>query len=57
MSGYPTYRIVRMSETESRVCRKNLIFASAGPKPDIGFADAINNDIVILSNEGLLSCL
>jgi hypothetical protein len=30
---------------------KNLIFASRGPKPEIGFADAINNDIVILSGE------
>lgn len=30
---------------------KNLIFASVGPKPEIGFADAINNDIVILSGE------
>ncbi|WP_426240029.1 hypothetical protein [Pararhizobium sp. DWP1-1-3] len=26
---------------------KNLIFASRGRKPEIGFADAINNDIVI----------
>jgi len=34
---------------------KNLIFASNGPKPTIGFADAINNDIVVLSNEE--SCL
>jgi hypothetical protein len=34
---------------------KNLIFASRGPKPEIGFADAINNDIVILSGEE--SCL
>lgn len=34
---------------------KNLIFASRGPKPEIGFADAINNDIVILSAEE--SCL
>lgn len=33
----------------------NLIFASQGPKPEIGFADAINNDIVILSGEE--SCL
>jgi len=32
-----------------------LIFASRGPKPEIGFADAINNDIVILSGEE--SCL
>lgn len=34
---------------------KNLVFASRGPKPEIGFADAINNDIVILSGEE--SCL
>jgi hypothetical protein len=34
---------------------KNLIFASNGPKPEIGFSDAINNDIVILSNAS--SCL
>ncbi len=34
---------------------KNLIFASRGPKPEIAFADAINNDIVILSGEE--SCL
>jgi very-short-patch-repair endonuclease len=34
---------------------KNLTFASIGPKPEIGFADAINNDIVILSNA--TSCL
>lgn len=34
---------------------KNLIFASRGLKPEIGFADAINNDIVILSGEE--SCL
>lgn len=36
---------------------KNLIFASrrGHPKPEIGFADAINNDIVILSGEE--SCL
>lgn len=35
---------------------KNLIFASRGPKkPEIGFVDAINNDIVVLSGEE--SCL
>jgi hypothetical protein len=34
---------------------KNLIFASRGPKPEIGFADAINNDIVVLSGEA--NCL
>jgi very-short-patch-repair endonuclease len=54
ISGYPTYRVVRMSDAVAGT-PKNLIFASAGPKPDIGFADAINNDIVILSNER--SCL
>ncbi len=30
---------------------KNLIFASTGPKPELGFSDAVNNDIVILRNE------
>jgi len=34
---------------------KNLIFASRGPKPELGFADAINNDIIVLSGEE--SCL
>lgn len=34
---------------------KNLIFASRGPKPELGFVDAINNDIVFLSGED--SCL
>ena len=54
ISGYPTYRIVRMSDAVAGA-PKNLIFASVGPKPAIGFADAINNDVVILSNEE--SCL
>lgn len=27
---------------------KNLIFASTGPKPELGFVDAVNNDIMIL---------
>lgn len=27
---------------------KNLIFGSTGPKPELAFADAVNNDIVIL---------
>lgn len=30
---------------------KDLIFASTGPKPELGFSDAVNNDIVILRNE------
>jgi hypothetical protein len=53
-SGYPifTFRPV-VRGVAGRP--KNLIFASQGPKPEIGFADAINNDIVILSGEE--SCL
>ncbi len=34
---------------------KYLIFASNGPKPEIGFKDAVSNSIVILKNES--SCL
>jgi hypothetical protein len=34
---------------------KNIIFASNGPKPEIGFKDAINNEIIILQHEA--SCL
>lgn len=30
---------------------KNLVFASAGPKPGIVIQDAINNDIRIVRNE------
>lgn len=53
-SGHPIYAfrpIVRGVEGRP----KNLIFASRGPKPELGFSDAINNDIVILSGEE--SCL
>jgi len=53
-SGYPIYRLCPNSRGSSGV-PKNLIFASNGPKPEIGFGDAINNDIVILSNAS--SCL
>lgn len=54
MSGHPIYRFQRIARgVDGRP--KNLIFASCGPKPEIGFADAINNDIVILSGEG--NCL
>jgi very-short-patch-repair endonuclease len=53
-SGYPIYQIRRLSRGVHGAA-KNLIFASVGPKPEIGFADAINNDIVVLSNED--SCL
>ena len=50
VSGHPLYRFRAISRgVDGRP--KNLIFASRGPKPEIGFADAINNDIVILSGE------
>ncbi len=53
-SGYPIYRMRSMTRGVTGA-PKNLIFASNGPKPEIGFSDAINNDIVILSNAE--SCL
>jgi very-short-patch-repair endonuclease len=53
-SGFPLYAVVSTSRGV-RGAPKNLIFGSVGPKPEIGFVDAINNDIVILSNES--SCL
>lgn len=54
ISNFPTYRVVRLSAGVAGA-PKNLIFASIGLKPEIGFKDAVNNDIVILSNEP--SCL
>lgn len=53
-SGYPVYELRPLVRGVAGAA-KNLIFASNGPKPEIGFADAINNDIVILANE--TSCL
>jgi hypothetical protein len=53
-SGHPIYRFVQASKGVKGPA-KNLIFASTGPKPEIGFSDAVNNDIVILHNES--SCL
>jgi very-short-patch-repair endonuclease len=53
-SGYPVYRLRSLTRGVPGA-PKNLIFASNGPKPEIGFSDAINNDIVILSNAE--SCL
>lgn len=53
-SGFPIYRLTSLSKGVAGA-PKNLIFASIGPKPEIGFRDAINNDIVILHNED--SCL
>lgn len=54
VSGHPLFRFQSLARRVSGR-PKNLIFASRGPKPEIGFADAINNDIVILSGEE--SCL
>jgi len=54
VSGYPLYQIEPITRGVKGTA-KNLIFASKGHKPEIGFADAINNDIVILSNAE--SCL
>lgn len=54
LSGHPIFGFRPL--TRGVIGRpKNLIFASRGLKPEIGFADAINNDIVILSGEE--SCL
>jgi hypothetical protein len=53
-SGYPIYRMYPLGRGPTG-SPKNLIFASNGPKPEIGFSDAISNDIVILSNAS--SCL
>jgi hypothetical protein len=53
-SGHPLYKAVERRRGVVGTA-KNLIFASIGPKPELGFADAINNDIVISSNAD--SCL
>lgn len=47
LSGHPVFK-VRPSGNGVAGRPKNLIFASSGPKPELGFADAVNNDIVIL---------
>lgn len=54
VSGRSIYRI---HEAKRGVlgAPKNLIFASNGPKPRLGFSDAVNNDIVVLEHEN--SCL
>lgn len=53
-SGYPVYQVLPIGRGVAGA-PKNLIFASKGPKPEIGFSDAINNDIIVLSNAD--SCL
>lgn len=54
VSGYPSYKIVPRASGVSAL-PKNLIFASIGLKPELGFSDAVSNDVVILENAD--SCL
>lgn len=54
ISGHPTYQVHEVA-TGVKGKPKNIIFASNGPKPLLGFADALNNDITILEHEA--SCL
>lgn len=49
ISGHKIYRVIRsQSGVSGKV--KNLIFAANGPKPEIVFDDAVNNDIRITRN-------
>jgi very-short-patch-repair endonuclease len=54
ISGRPIFQLVNLNIGVAGK-PKNLIFASIGPKPELGFADAINNEIVVLKNAD--SCL
>jgi len=54
ISGRALFQLVRKIEGVAGR-PKNLIFASIGFKPELGFADAINNDVVVL--EHAESCL
>jgi very-short-patch-repair endonuclease len=53
-SGYPIYTLSRLHRGVAGAPKK-LIFASTGPKPELSFADAVNNDVVILA--GAEHCL
>jgi AbiJ-like protein len=48
-SGYPIFGVVRTHPGVSGAM-KNLIFASAGEKPELVFRDAVNNDVEIVRN-------
>lgn len=52
--GRRTYHIVEVKRGTAGT-PKNLIFASRGPKPVLGFSDAVDNDVVILKHSD--SCL
>lgn len=47
LSGHPVFKVRRATGGVAG-SPKNLIFASTGPKPELGFVDAMNNDIAIL---------
>lgn len=49
VSGYPVFRVSQLVGGVGGSA-KNLIFASTGPKPEIVFTDAVNNDIQIVKN-------
>jgi hypothetical protein len=49
VSGHPTFT-VRPTRDGVSGRPKNLIFASTGPKPELGFVDAVNNDVAVLRN-------
>lgn len=50
VSGHPVFSIAKLAGGVTGT-PKNLIFAANGPKPELVFADAINNDIRIVKNE------
>lgn len=49
LSGHPVFE-ARSMRAGGHGQPKNVIFASTGPKPELGFSDALDNDVVILSN-------
>lgn len=49
VSGHPAFTIRRFDRGVAGR-PKNLIFGSTGPKPVLGFRDAINNDVVVLEH-------
>lgn len=48
--GIPVYKLMNITTgVEGQV--KNIIFAAVGPKPELVFTDAVNNDISVVKNE------
>lgn len=50
LSGHPVFTVRRATRGVAGP-PKNLIFASTGPKPELGLSDAVNNDVVVLRHE------